>query len=170
MEQIELCLLHVYSDSDFILDGGHLCISSPAEALKLQGIVAEAHSPAGWRGAFLQLEFQVVKIREIMVPRRLGAGGPACALPAATGSAPLLAGWPQRPADVTPAALAAKVICVLHIEVAVFARRAELAADVRFAETLPVALLALCDSADSPLGITLAAHAAVGVLWSQVPV
>lgn len=36
--------------------------------------------------------------------------------------------------------LAAKVICVLHIEVAVFTRRAELAADVWFAETLPVAL------------------------------
>lgn len=34
----------------------------------------------------------------------LGAGGAACALPAATSSAPLLAGWPQRPADVAPAA------------------------------------------------------------------
>lgn len=34
----------------------------------------------------------------------LGAGGATCALPAATGSAPLLAGWPQGPADVTPAA------------------------------------------------------------------
>ena len=34
----------------------------------------------------------------------LGAGGAACALPAATGSAPLLAGWPQGPADVAPAA------------------------------------------------------------------
>lgn len=33
----------------------------------------------------------------------LGAGGAACALPAATGSAPLLAGWPQGPADVAPA-------------------------------------------------------------------
>lgn len=54
------------------LDGGHLCVSSPAEALKLQGVVAEAHSPASRRGAFLQLEFQVVKVREIMVPRRSG--------------------------------------------------------------------------------------------------
>lgn len=34
----------------------------------------------------------------------LGAGGAACALPAATGSAPLLAGWPQGPANVAPAA------------------------------------------------------------------
>lgn len=54
------------------LDGGHLCVSSPAEALKLQGVVAEAHSPAGRRGAFLQLELQVVKVREIMVPRGPG--------------------------------------------------------------------------------------------------
>lgn len=50
------------------LDGGHLRIASPAEALKLQGVVAKAHSPARRRGAFLQLEFQVVKVREIMVP------------------------------------------------------------------------------------------------------
>lgn len=50
------------------LDGGHLCISSPAETLKLQGVVAKAHGPAGRCGAFLQLEFQVVKVREIMVP------------------------------------------------------------------------------------------------------
>lgn len=50
------------------LDGGHLCISPPAEALELQGVVAKAHSPAGRRGAFLQLELQVVKVREIMVP------------------------------------------------------------------------------------------------------
>lgn len=143
------CSLQAY------LDGGHLCISSPAEALELQGVVAKAHSPPGRRGAFLQLEFQVVKVREIMVaswsgeqrehrhllgclarghlrqadvtaprtmrrPRRggrghrgrqsmprcslLGAGGTPSALPAATGSAPLLAGLPQRPADVAPAA------------------------------------------------------------------
>lgn len=52
------------------LDGGHLRVSSPAEPLKLQGVVAEAHGPAGWRGPFLQLKFQVVKIREIMVPGR----------------------------------------------------------------------------------------------------
>lgn len=147
------------------LNGGHLCVSSPAEALKLQRVVAEAHGPAGRRGAFLQLEFQVVKVREIMVPCRsgekrehcyllsypegaarghlcqargrcdsspddevphprggrghrgrqstprcslLGAGGTPCALPAATGSAPLLAGRPQRPADVAPAACGRK--------------------------------------------------------------
>lgn len=54
------------------LDGGHLCVSSPAEALELQRVVAEAHGPAGRRGAFLQLEFQVVKVREIMVPCRSG--------------------------------------------------------------------------------------------------
>lgn len=34
----------------------------------------------------------------------LGAGEAACAVPAATGSAPLLARWPQGPADVAPAA------------------------------------------------------------------
>lgn len=50
------------------LDGGHLRVSSPAEALKLQRVVAEAHSPASRCGAFLQLEFQVMKVREIMVP------------------------------------------------------------------------------------------------------
>lgn len=55
------CSLQAY------LDGGHLCISSPAEALKLQGVVSKAHGPAGRRGAFLQLEFQVVKVRDIMV-------------------------------------------------------------------------------------------------------
>lgn len=170
MEQIELCLLHVYSDSDFILDGGHLCVSSPAEALKLQGVVAEAHGPASRCGAFLQLVLQVVKVREIMVPCGLGAGGAACALPAATGSAPLLAGWPQGPADVAAAALAAKVVCILHVEVAVFAHRAELATDIWLAETLPITLLALCDPTDGAPGLTLAAQAAVGVLWSQVPV
>jgi len=54
------------------LDGGHLCVSSPAEALELQRVVAEAHGPPGRRGAFLQLELQVVKVREIMVPRGSG--------------------------------------------------------------------------------------------------
>lgn len=55
------CSLQAY------LDGGHLCISSPAEALELQGVVAKAHSPPGRRGAFLQFDFQVVKVRDIMV-------------------------------------------------------------------------------------------------------
>lgn len=54
------------------LDGGHLCISAPTEALKLQRVVAEAHSPAVRRGPFLQLKFQVVKVREIMIPHRSG--------------------------------------------------------------------------------------------------
>lgn len=36
--------------------------------------------------------------------------------------------------------MAAKVICVLHVEVAVFAGRAELATDVWLAETLPITL------------------------------
>jgi len=54
------------------LDGGHLCVSSPAETLELQRVVAEAHGPAGWRGPFLQLKLQVVKVREIMVPHGSG--------------------------------------------------------------------------------------------------
>lgn len=62
------------------LDGGHLCVSSPAEALKLQRVVAEAHSPASRRGAFLQLKFQVMKVREIMVPRGSGEEKEHCYL------------------------------------------------------------------------------------------
>lgn len=112
---------HIESHHYLGLDGGHLCVSSPAETLELQRVVAEAHGPAGWRGPFLQLKLQVVKVREIMVPHGLSAGGPTRVLPAAAGSTPLLAGWPQRPADVAAAALAAKVICVLHTEVTIFA-------------------------------------------------
>lgn len=54
------------------LDGGHLRVSSPAEALELQRVVTKAHSPASRRGAFLQFEFQVVEVWEIMVPRGSG--------------------------------------------------------------------------------------------------
>lgn len=105
-----------------------------------------------------------------MVPRRQGACWALGVLPAVTGSGPRLTRQPDGPANVAPAALAAKVICMVHVEVSVLTRGAQLAADAGFAETLPIALLTFCDSTDGALGITLAACASIRVIGSQVPV
>lgn len=54
------------------LDGCHLRIAPPAEVLELQGVEAEAHSVALRCGRLLELQAQVVQVREIVVLSRPG--------------------------------------------------------------------------------------------------
>ena len=55
------------------LDGGHLGVAAPAEALELLGVVAETHGPAIQHGAVLHLKLQVMQVWEVVI--RAGPGG-----------------------------------------------------------------------------------------------
>lgn len=52
------------------LDGRHLSVTSPAEVLELQRVVAESHRPAVQRGSLLDLKLQVMEVREVVIRTR----------------------------------------------------------------------------------------------------
>lgn len=52
------------------LDGRHLSVTSPAEVLDLQRVVAESHRPAVHRGSLLDLKLQVMEVREVVIRTR----------------------------------------------------------------------------------------------------
>lgn len=52
------------------LDGRHLSVTSPAEVLELQRVVAESHRSAVQRGSLLDLKLQVMEVREVVIRTR----------------------------------------------------------------------------------------------------
>lgn len=66
-------------------------VAPPTEVLKLEGVEAKAHSMALGRGRLLQLQAQVVQVREVVVRRRPGHNTgvrAACRLVGGAGSGP----------------------------------------------------------------------------------
>ena len=60
------------------LDGRHLSVTSPAEVLELQRVVAESHRSAVQRGSLLNLKLQVMEIREVVIRTRPDAEKHKC--------------------------------------------------------------------------------------------
>lgn len=160
---------HIQPCHDPGLDGCHLRIAPPAEALELQGVKAEAHGVALGRRRLLQLQAQVVQVGEVVAPSRLAAGGALGVGAAQAGASPQLTALAQGTAHVAPAATTAKVVSLVQPEEALLAGRAGLAAHMGLAEALAVARLALSSSAQGAPGVTAAAGAALGVAGTQPP-
>lgn len=119
------------------------------------------------RGRLLELQAQVVQVREIVVLSRLAAGGALGVGAAHAGTRPQLTALPQRSANITPAAAAAEVVSLVQPEEAVLAGRAGLATHVGLAEALAVAQLALGSPTQRAPGITVAAGTALRVARTQ---